>query len=89
MRRGLAWLVASSLMASLVYPATAGAESVKGQAEVGNVQAKSLHSSVPYTDLTGHWSQSAVTRLQELNVLKGYTNGTFKPNQEISQLNSL
>ncbi|WP_339242822.1 carbohydrate binding domain-containing protein [Paenibacillus sp. FSL R5-0517] len=85
MRRGLAWLVASSLMASLVYPATAGAESVKGQAEVGNVQAKSLHSSVPYTDLTGHWSQSAVTRLQELNVLKGYTNGTFKPNQEISR----
>lgn len=85
MRRGLAWLVASSLMASLVYPATTGAESVKGQAEVGNVQAKSLHSSVSYNDLTGHWSQSAVTRLQDLNLLKGYTDGTFKPNQVISR----
>ncbi|OMF65329.1 carbohydrate binding domain-containing protein [Paenibacillus sp. FSL R5-0766] len=85
MRKGLACMVAWSLMASLVYPATAGAESVQGQAEVGNVQAKSLHFSVPYTDLTGHWSQSAVTRLQDLNLLKGYTDGTFKPSQVISR----
>ena len=85
MRKGLACMVAWSLMASLVYPATVGAESVQGQAEVGNVQAKSLHFSVPYRDLTGHWSQSAVTRLQDLNLLKGYTDGTFKPSQVISR----
>ncbi|MFX3649971.1 MAG: carbohydrate binding domain-containing protein [Paenibacillus sp.] len=85
MRRGLACVVAWSLMATLVYPATAGAESVQDQAEVGNVQAKSLHSSVAYHDLTGHWSQSAVTRLQDLNLLKGYTDGSFKPNQVISR----
>ncbi|WP_340012958.1 S-layer homology domain-containing protein [Paenibacillus sp. FSL K6-1318] len=85
MRRGLAWLVVSSLMASLVYPATAGAESVQGSGEVGNVQAKSLHSPVSYKDLSGHWSQSAVTRLQDLDLLKGYTDGTFKPSQVISR----
>ncbi|MGN7413044.1 carbohydrate binding domain-containing protein [Paenibacillus sp. SAF-068] len=85
MRRGLACMVAWSLMATLVYPATAGAERVQEQAEVGNVQARSLHSSVSYNDLTGHWSQSAVTRLQDLNLLKGYTDGTFKPNQVISR----
>ncbi|PQP81503.1 licheninase [Paenibacillus sp. PCH8] len=85
MRRGLACMVAWSLMASLVYPATAGAESAKGQAEVGNVQANSLHSSVPYKDLNGHWSQSAVTRMQDLNLLQGYTDGTFKPSQVISR----
>ncbi|MEK3921023.1 carbohydrate binding domain-containing protein [Paenibacillus sp. FSL K6-2393] len=85
MRRGLACMVAWSLMATLVYPATAGAESVQNQVEVGNVQAKSLHSSVPYNDLTGHWSQSAVTHIQDLNLLKGYTDGTFKPNQVISR----
>lgn len=85
MRRGLACMVAWSLIATLVYPATAGAESIQDQAEVGNVQAKSLHSSVSYHDLTGHWSQSAVTRLQDLNLLKGYTDGTFKPNQVISR----
>ncbi|MEK4660794.1 carbohydrate binding domain-containing protein [Priestia sp. FSL H7-0729] len=85
MRRGLACMVVWSLMATLVYPATAGAESVQDQAEVGNVQAKSLHSSVSYNDLTGHWSQSAVTRLQDLNLLKGYTDGTFKPSQVISR----
>lgn len=56
-----------------------------GSSGGGKCAGKSLHFSVPYTDLTGHWSQSAVTRLQDLNLLKGYTDGTFKPSQVISR----
>ncbi|MGC5772782.1 carbohydrate binding domain-containing protein [Paenibacillus pabuli] len=85
MRRGLASMVAGFLVASLVLPAFAGAERLQGEGEKGNLQAKSLQSSVPYEDLTGHWSQSAVMRMQELALLQGYTDGTFKPNQVISR----
>ncbi|MFC9708939.1 carbohydrate binding domain-containing protein [Paenibacillus sp. NPDC056933] len=85
MRRGLASMVAGCLVASLVLPAFAGAERLQGQVGTGDLQAKSLQSSVPYKDLTGHWSQSAVMRMQELALLQGYTDGTFKPNQVISR----
>ncbi|MFE6076558.1 carbohydrate binding domain-containing protein [Paenibacillus sp. NPDC057886] len=85
MRRGLACIVAGCIVTSLVLPAFAGAERLQGQAETGNLQAKSLHSSVSYKDLTGHWSQPAVMRMQGMALLQGYTDGTFKPNQVISR----
>lgn len=84
MKKGLACLVAGSMMVSLVCPAVAGAESTSKQAEAGQVQAGSLHSA-PYRDMTGHWAENAVTRMQNLALIKGYTDGTFKPNERISR----
>lgn len=84
MKKGLACLVAGSMMVSLVCPAVAGADSTSKQAEAEQVQAGSLHSA-PYKDLTGHWAEDAVTRMQNLALIKGYTDGTFKPNERISR----
>ncbi|WP_072733051.1 carbohydrate binding domain-containing protein [Paenibacillus sp. ov031] len=84
MKKGLACLVAGSMMVSLIYPAIVGAESAQQQAEAEHVQATSLHSA-PYKDLTGHWAETAVARMQDLALTSGYADGTFKPNEIISR----
>ncbi|PIH56087.1 carbohydrate binding domain-containing protein [Paenibacillus sp. LK1] len=85
MKKGLACLLAGSMMVSLIYPAMAGADSATKQAQgMEQVQANSLHST-PYRDMTAHWAEQAVTQMQELAVIQGYTDGTFKPNERISR----
>ncbi|MFC7680400.1 carbohydrate binding domain-containing protein [Paenibacillus sp. GCM10028914] len=85
MRKGLARIVAWCLVASLVIPASAEAEIAQDQAKTDSVQAKSLHAAAPYKDLSGHWSKSAVMHMQDMYLLQGYADGTFKPNQAISR----
>ncbi|MFS0868758.1 carbohydrate binding domain-containing protein [Paenibacillus xylanilyticus] len=84
MKKGLACLVAGSMMVSLIAPAAAGAENTPMQVGKGQMQAGSLHSA-PYQDMTGHWAEAAVTRMQNLDLIKGYSNGTLKPNERISR----
>ncbi|WP_408891991.1 carbohydrate binding domain-containing protein [Paenibacillus taichungensis] len=84
MKKGLACLVAGCMMVSLIFPAAAGAENTPKQVETGQMQADSLHSA-PYQDLAGHWAESAVLRMRNLDLIKGYSNGMFKPSEPISR----
>ena len=85
MKKGLACIVTGCLTASLFFPTFSGAEGADAQVKMGDLQAKSLQASVPYKDLNGHWSQPAVLRMQDMNLLQGYVDGTFKPNHEINR----
>ncbi len=40
--------------------------------------------SLPH-DIDGHWSEIYIRRLCELKVMEGYTDGTFRPNQQITR----
>ncbi|WP_160032069.1 carbohydrate binding domain-containing protein [Paenibacillus sp. An7] len=84
MKKGLACIVTGCLTASLFFPTFSGAEGVDNQVK-GDLQAKSLQASVPYKDLGSSWSQSAVLRMQNMDLLQGYADGTFKPNHEINR----
>ncbi|WP_054696841.1 S-layer homology domain-containing protein [Syntrophomonas palmitatica] len=42
-----------------------------------------------FTDLTGHWSASNVYESKTLDLLSGYPDGSFKPEQYITKLESL
>lgn len=85
MKKGLACIVTGCLTASLFFPTFSGAEGADAQVKMGDLQAKSLQASVPYRDLNGHWSQSAVLRMQDMNLLQGYVDDTFKPNHVINR----
>lgn len=84
MKKGLACLVAGSMIVSLAAPATVGAEQGKQQTVAEQVQASSLLLT-PYKDLKGHWAENAVMRMQDMAVTKGYTDGTFRPSERISR----
>ncbi len=45
--------------------------------------------SVFFRDLQGHWAGSHITRLASLDAVKGYPDQTFKPEQQISRLETL
>lgn len=38
-----------------------------------------------FSDTDAHWAKSYITRLAELKAIKGYSNGSFKPNGNISR----
>jgi len=38
-----------------------------------------------YSDTKGHWAEEAIDRWTEQNVLKGYDDGTFRPDQTVSR----
>lgn len=40
---------------------------------------------VSFADITAHWAKNEISPLVQLGVLKGYGDGTFKPNQTISR----
>ncbi|WP_426334789.1 carbohydrate binding domain-containing protein [Paenibacillus silvae] len=84
MKKGLVCLVAGSMIVSLTAPATVGAEQGKQQTAAEQVQASSLLLS-PYKDLKGHWAENAVMRMQNLALIKGYADGTFRPSERISR----
>lgn len=42
-----------------------------------------------FTDLQGHWARSHITRLAALDVVKGNPDHTFKPDQQISRLETV
>ncbi|MFD2700863.1 carbohydrate binding domain-containing protein [Paenibacillus shunpengii] len=84
MKKGLACLLAGSMMIIPIAPASAGAGSTAKQVETGQMQADNLHSA-PYQDLAGHWAEKAVVRMQNLNLIKGYSDATFKPNEPMSR----
>ena len=84
MKKGLACLVAGSMIVSLAAPAVVGAEQMKQQMVTEQEQASSLLRS-PYKDLQGHWAENAVMRMQDMALTKGYTDGTFRPSERISR----
>jgi hypothetical protein len=45
--------------------------------------------SMPMNDLQGHWVRQAVSRAVALDLISGYPDGQFKPEQEISQIEAL
>jgi|GEM_PF-849361 len=42
-----------------------------------------------FGDLQGHWSKIAVSRAAALDMISGYSDGQFKPDREISQIEAL
>lgn len=40
-------------------------------------------------DLQGHWARGQVTKLVAMDIVKGYSDGTFRPDQTVSRLEAL
>ncbi len=38
-----------------------------------------------YTDMSGHWAESYVNRLNEMKIVSGYPDGTFKPENSVTR----
>ncbi|OAS19225.1 S-layer homology domain-containing protein [Paenibacillus oryzisoli] len=38
-----------------------------------------------FTDLTGHWAEKAILKVQGAGILQGYADGSFKPEQSITR----
>ena len=43
------------------------------------------YAAVTYPDINGHWSKNIVEKWAEANVVSGYPDGTFKPNDNITR----
>lgn len=41
--------------------------------------------SIAFTDTKAHWASKSIQRMAELGIIKGYGDGTFRPNQSITK----
>ncbi|MDO5725327.1 MAG: S-layer homology domain-containing protein [Tissierellia bacterium] len=46
---------------------------------------QSARANVQYIDMKGHWSNNYVQVVTDSNIMNGYTDGTFKPNNNITR----
>lgn len=38
-----------------------------------------------FSDIDGHWAEESIKRVSEKNIINGYTDGTFKPDNNVSR----
>ncbi|WP_419884974.1 S-layer homology domain-containing protein [Paenibacillus sp. B-A-8] len=38
-----------------------------------------------FSDITGHWAQVAIKKAQEIGIMNGYSDGTFRPNSKLTR----
>lgn len=44
---------------------------------------------VPFNDIAGHWAEGAISELYLKDIMKGYPDNTFKPNNPISKIQAV
>lgn len=54
-----------------------------------NVEEVQLASSHPFTDLSGHWGEDYIQELYTRGVVSGYSDGTFRPDDEVNRAEAL
>lgn len=52
---------------------------------LGVVEAAPVH----FTDVAGHWAENEVVEMSAYGIVKGYPDGTFRPNKDVTLLESL
>ncbi|WNS46932.1 Ig-like domain-containing protein [Paenibacillus sp. MMS20-IR301] len=60
------------------------------RAEVASIIARTFSqiagtSGAAYTDVAGHWAANAISQVSASGIMKGYADGSFKPNQTITR----
>ncbi|ANY68434.1 hypothetical protein BBD42_19625 [Paenibacillus sp. BIHB 4019] len=89
MRRSTKAIVAFFVSANLLMTSSVvmGKEAVKARQDLSSVrQAYASTSAAPvFTDIKGHWAESTIKKAVSDGYLKGYSNGTFKPNGLITR----
>ncbi|WP_286724762.1 S-layer homology domain-containing protein, partial [Pelotomaculum sp. PtaB.Bin117] len=53
------------------------------------VQAATVQNVIFFEDLNGHWARSDISRLAALEMVKGYPDHTFKPDQLVNRLETV
>lgn len=38
-----------------------------------------------FSDITGHWAQAAIKKAQDIGIMNGYSDGTFRPNSKLTR----
>jgi hypothetical protein len=38
-----------------------------------------------FSDISGHWAQAAIKKAQDIGIMKGYSDGTFRPNAKLTR----
>lgn len=44
---------------------------------------------VPYNDITGHWAEAAISEMYLKDIMKGYPDNTFKPNNPVTKIQAV
>jgi len=76
-------LTVCCLFTTLVFPTTYGAAANVPQD--GQAVAQAATQAVLFPDLSGHWAQAAAEKMQQLQLMKGYEDGSFKPSASMSR----
>ena len=61
-----------------------GSNGSNGSSGSGGSQNPSMPNT-QFTDIQSHWASSSIERIAKLGILKGYEDGTFKPNKPITR----
>jgi len=73
---------AAAIFSNTTITATTSTYTLTGTGEAG---AKVLNNLVAFTDISGHWAETAINALSEEGVVSGYGNGLFGPNDPVTR----
>lgn len=48
-----------------------------------------VEGSLPFSDISGHWAQNDIAYLASRGIARGYPDGTFRPDEEVTRLESV
>ena len=64
-------------------PTPSGSVSVNGSA--GDIIENTLNRQEKFSDIAGHWAQKAILELNEMGIVSGYPDGTFRPDESVTR----
>jgi polysaccharide export outer membrane protein len=68
-------------------PAAKPAGSIRRQSQaVAPLIAKATQSTAPLTDIQGHWAEDIIRTLADRNIVRGFTDGQFHPDEPITPI---
>ncbi|MGG1633009.1 S-layer homology domain-containing protein [Paenibacillus sp. NRS-1760] len=84
--------MADSGVVTAVFPATAAADTSSsggGGPSTGDVPVKvgpiDTTTEIKLSDISGHWAETGIKQAVSIGFIKGYVDGTFKPNQTVTR----
>lgn len=52
---------------------------------IARLQDEAAGGSGSFSDIDGHWAEAAIEKVKALNLIEGYEDGTFRPNQSLTR----
>ncbi|WP_336775302.1 S-layer homology domain-containing protein [Paenibacillus sp. MMO-58] len=78
-------MVIATLLSGIIIPNTPKAEAERVEPVVDNTNNLVTSVTTSFKDIKGHWAESVIAKANEMKLITGYADGTFRPDRQITR----